>query len=134
MKLTNIIDPNSNNSYKTKKKFTGSYTEVNPFFYKSPPHERAWRTLLNAVFLFVRGRESWQVNGVKVEQRPYSFTATSTRLEQQGVESMRLYNNKNDGCNHVHAHLTLNIDSLFHVTNLRKLTRKLFDDGISLNY
>ena len=29
-KEVNIIDPNPNNSYKTKKKFTGSYTEVNP--------------------------------------------------------------------------------------------------------
>ena len=25
-----MIDPNPNNSYKTKKKFTGSFTEVNP--------------------------------------------------------------------------------------------------------
>ena len=29
-KEVNIIDPNPNNSYKTKKKFAGSYTEVNP--------------------------------------------------------------------------------------------------------
>ena len=29
-KEVNIIDPNPNNSYKTKKNFTGSYTEVNP--------------------------------------------------------------------------------------------------------
>ena len=29
-KEVNIIDPNPNNSYKTKKKFTCSYTEVNP--------------------------------------------------------------------------------------------------------
>ena len=29
-KEANILDPNPNNSYKTKKKFTGSYTEVNP--------------------------------------------------------------------------------------------------------
>ena len=33
-KEVNIIDPNPNNSYKTKKKFTGSYTEVNPEFCK----------------------------------------------------------------------------------------------------
>lgn len=26
-----IIDRNPNNSYKTKKNFTGSYTEVNPY-------------------------------------------------------------------------------------------------------
>ena len=31
-KEVNIIDPNPNDSYKTKKKFTGSYTEVNPEF------------------------------------------------------------------------------------------------------
>ena len=33
-KEVNIIDPNPNSSYKTKKKFTGlrSYTEVNPKF------------------------------------------------------------------------------------------------------
>ena len=31
-KEVNIIDPNPNNSYKTKKKFAGSYTEVNPIF------------------------------------------------------------------------------------------------------
>ena len=29
------MDPNPNNSYKTKKNFTGSYTEVNPFFKKT---------------------------------------------------------------------------------------------------
>ena len=29
-KEVNTIDPNPNNSYKTKKKFTGSYTEGNP--------------------------------------------------------------------------------------------------------
>ena len=29
-KEVNITDPNPYNSYKTKKKFTGSYTEVNP--------------------------------------------------------------------------------------------------------
>ena len=29
-KEVNIIDPNPNNSYKTKKNFTGFYTEVNP--------------------------------------------------------------------------------------------------------
>ena len=29
-KEVNIIDPNPNNSYKTKKKFIGSYTEVDP--------------------------------------------------------------------------------------------------------
>ena len=28
-----MIEPNLNNSYKTKKNFTGSYTEVNPYFF-----------------------------------------------------------------------------------------------------
>ena len=32
-KEVNIIDPNANNSYKTKKNFTGFYTEVSPAFF-----------------------------------------------------------------------------------------------------
>ena len=40
---SNIIDPNPNNSYKAKKKFTGSYTAVNP---------RRGRRLLKNVFPF----------------------------------------------------------------------------------
>ena len=31
-KEVNIIDPNPNNNYETKKNFTGFYTEVNPKF------------------------------------------------------------------------------------------------------
>ena len=34
------MDPNPNNSYKTKKKFTGAYTEVNP---KTEPTEEQSR-------------------------------------------------------------------------------------------
>jgi len=30
-KEVKITDPNPNNSYKTKKNFTGSYSEVNPY-------------------------------------------------------------------------------------------------------
>ena len=37
-----MIDPNPNNSYKTKKKFTGSYTEVNPIFHILTGELRYW--------------------------------------------------------------------------------------------
>ena len=55
--------------------------------------------------------------------------AMRASLENKSAESMQLYKNNNDGCNHVHAHLTLNMDSLFYVTSLPKLTCMLFDDG-----
>ena len=44
-KEVNIIDPNTNISYKTKNKFTGSYTEVNPEFVreKCSPEMFLWR-------------------------------------------------------------------------------------------